>query len=47
MAKKHKGLMGPDPTKPQRAGNVERLPAGKIVFLAPHPLPTGEPALNE
>ncbi len=39
--------MGPDPTKPQQAGNVERLPAGKIIFLAPHPLPTGEPALNE
>ncbi len=39
MAKKHKGLMGPDPTKPQQAGNVERLPAGKIVFLAPHPSP--------
>ncbi|WP_445011373.1 hypothetical protein [Vreelandella stevensii] len=47
MAKKHKGLMGPDPTKPQQAGNVERLPAGKIIFLAPHPIPTGEPALNE
>lgn len=47
MVKKHKGLMGPDPTKPQQAGNVERLPAGKIIFLAPHPLPTGEPALNE
>lgn len=39
--------MGPDPTKPQQAGNVERLPGGKIIFLAPHPLPTGEPALNE
>lgn len=47
MAKKHKGLMGPDPTKPQQAGNVEGLPGGKIIFLAPHPLPTGEPALNE
>ncbi|WP_447926877.1 hypothetical protein [Vreelandella sp. EE27] len=47
MAKKHKSLMGPDPTKPQQAGNVERLPAGQIVFLAPHPLPTGELALNE
>jgi hypothetical protein len=47
MAKKHKGLMGPDPTKPQQAGNVECLPAGKIIFLAPHPLPTGGPALNE
>ncbi|KHJ50096.1 hypothetical protein PZ78_15125 [Vreelandella venusta] len=39
--------MGPDPTKPQQAGNVERLPAGKIVFLAPHPLPTAEPAIND
>ncbi|WP_447894168.1 hypothetical protein [Vreelandella sp. GE22] len=47
MAKKHKSLMGPDPTKPQQAGNVERLSGGSITFLAPLPLPTGEPALNE
>ncbi|WP_249978558.1 hypothetical protein, partial [Vreelandella olivaria] len=47
MAKKRKGLAGPDPTKPQQAGNVERLPGGRLMFLAPHPLPTGEPALNE
>ncbi|WP_249976432.1 hypothetical protein, partial [Vreelandella olivaria] len=47
MASKRKGLAGPDPTKPQQAGNVERLPGGRLVFLAPHPLPTGEPALNE
>ncbi|WP_234283666.1 MULTISPECIES: DUF6708 domain-containing protein [Halomonadaceae] len=46
MAKK-KGLMRPDPTKPQQAGNIERLPGGSITFLAPLPLPTGEPALNE
>ncbi|OUE40371.1 hypothetical protein BZY95_14525 [Billgrantia desiderata SP1] len=39
--------MGPDPTKPQRAGDVEPLPGGRIAFLAPLPLPTGEPALNE
>ncbi|MCE8043690.1 hypothetical protein HOP60_16160 [Halomonas daqingensis] len=39
--------MGPDPTKPQRAGDVEPLPGGRISFLAPLPLPTGESALNE
>lgn len=47
MAKKHTGLTGPDPTKPQRAGNVESLPFGSITFLAPMPLPTGKPAFNE
>ncbi|WP_231613345.1 hypothetical protein [Halomonas sp. BC04] len=47
MAKKRKVLLGPDPTQPQRAGDVEPLPGGQISFLAPLPLPTGEPALNE
>src|SRR5690554_5041083 len=47
MAKKARGLAGPDPLQPRHAGDVDSLPGGRIVFLAPLPLPTGEPALNE
>lgn len=47
MAKKHKGLIGPAPTKMQKAGDVESLPGGNIKFLAPMPLPTGESAFHE
>lgn len=46
MTKQRKGLPGPDPTQPHRAGDIQAVPGGRITYLSPLPLSTGQPPLD-